>query len=83
METYNKVGWVVAILVFVCGIGWALSGNNFIYREVEITPAIDATYELIPLTPAQIFGEQIFAVAGSAIVALILGGLTRGVIKTP
>lgn len=77
LETHNKVGWIVAILVFALGMGCLLSGGTLEYDKVEITPAIDAVYELIPLTPAQTFGELLSVVAFYTMAALLLGGFVR------
>jgi len=78
MERHNKVGLIVAILVFAFGMGWYLSNGCLEYDKVEIVPAVDAVYELIPLTPTQAFGMWLTAVAFSAMAAFLLGALGRG-----
>ena len=81
METRNKVGLVVAILVFAFGMGWYLSNGCLEYDKVEIVPAVDAVYELVPLTPTQAFGMWLSAVAFSTMGALLLGVLATGFAK--
>ncbi len=77
MEMHNKVGWVVAILIFVLGMGWVLAGDSLYYGKLEITPAIDAVYELVPLSPAQAFGALLHAAATFAIVAFFVAAIAR------